>query len=100
MPEYAKFFGGLVEAIGTVAIVVAAASSMEEPETGLHVEAETVGDLIREARKTREMSTEDLARIVGITELELSWWEKPGERFWKPKFDQLITIKQALNKFL
>lgn len=78
-------------------VVEAVTASNTPPVGGLIVDADTHAELISRARVEREMSNRELARRTNISELKLEWYQRHGETFWKPTFDELIAIKSALD---
>lgn len=60
----------------------------------MHIVPETLGDIIKSARKTADITMEVLAEKIGITERYLYRIENEGK---KPSFDILYKLIRELN---
>lgn len=85
----------MLTAIGTA--LEASAEQRNADSVGLQIDADSIGQLIRLARIEREMSLRTLSQLTGISDLKLEWYERKGETFWKPSFDEIVDIKKALG---
>lgn len=63
-------------------------------ELSVHIKPETLGDIIKYAREQSDLTVEDLADKVGITERYLYKIENEGK---KPSYDVLFKLIRTLS---